>query len=78
MATHFLEEGEYQKARDILRRVDLQADTSNEYVKLALGLSTDEQSFGAKVLTDVLSAADQATSPQDRVSFYASLPRNLE
>ena len=24
-------------------RVDLQADTSNEYVKLALGLSTDER-----------------------------------
>ncbi|MBV0914241.1 hypothetical protein [Anianabacter salinae] len=78
MATHFLEVGEYQKARDILRRVDLQADTSNEYVKLALALSADEQSFSAKVLTDVLGAADQATSPQDRVSFYASLLRNLE
>jgi tetratricopeptide (TPR) repeat protein len=77
MATHFLEEGEYGEARDILRRVDLQADTSNAYVKLALALSHDEPSFTAIVLTDVLSAADQATSPQDRVSFYASLLRNL-
>ena len=78
MATHFLEEGEYQKARDVLEQVDLKADTSNAYVKLALALSDDEPSLSAKVLNDVLRAADKANSPQDRVLFFANLLRNLE